>query len=438
MAPLLVGYIGVAILFLFLFAGLPVGVGMGLIGVGGMLLAVGPAFAVGQLSTLPFAVTSNYAYAVLPLFVLMGTMTEAAGVTAQLFEAADLWLRRVRGGLYYAVVAGSTVFAAMCGSTIVGAVVFARIAFPEMMRRGYSRPLALGSIAATGSFSAMIPPSITMVIYAIITEQSLGRLLIAGIVPGLVTAAVYLLGIAVFIRLRPALAPPRQTPVPLAARLDATRWLWPIAILIVAVLGGIYLGLFPPSAAGAIGVSGTFMILLVKRRGRLDRKFIDLLADAAAVSAILFVILIGGLLFARMLVVVGMIDNVVGAIGLLAQSPLSLLLAISILYLILGCFLDTTSMMVVTLPFIFPAVQHFQIDPIWFGIILVKLVEISVLTPPVSLNLFAVMSVVGPQVPFSDIVRGVIPFICFELVVLGLLILFPELSTWLPNAMLGH
>lgn len=438
MDPLTIGYLAIAALMIVLFCGVPVGVGMGLIGIAGMYLAVGSKFVTGQLSTLPFAVTSNYAYAVLPLFVLMGTMAEAAGVTAEVFEAADRWLRRIRGGLFHAVIVGSTVFAAVCGSTVVGAVVFARIAYPEMMKRGYNRPISLGCIAATGSFSAMIPPSITMVIYAIITEQSLGRLLIAGIVPGILTAVIYLTGVAVMVYLRPGLAPPPGAPVPLADRLRAVQWLWPVVALIVLVLGGIYFGYFPPSAAEAVGVAGTFLILLLRRKGRIDGSLVDLLIDAAAVSCILFAILIGGLLFARMLVVAGVIDSFVQTISSLATGKVSLLIVIAVLYLILGCFLDTTSMMVVTLPFIFPATQAVGIDGIWFGIILVKLVEIAVLTPPVSLNLFAVMSVVGPKVPYSDIVRGVMPFIALEVLVLALLITFPGLSTWLPDTMLGR
>ena len=251
MDPLTVGYAAVIALVVALFCGLPVGIGMGLIGIAGMYLAIGPQFVAGQLTTLPFAVTSNYAYAVLPLFVLMGTIAEAAGLTGEIFEAADRWLKRIRGGLYYAVIVGSTIFAAICGSTVVGAVVFARLAFPEMMKRGYSRSMSLGCIAATGSFSAMIPPSITMVISALITEQSRGRLLIAGIVPGLLTAIVYLAGTALMVRLRPDIAPePASAVVPFAERLQVLQRLWPLIALILLIHGGVYFGFFPPAAAG--------------------------------------------------------------------------------------------------------------------------------------------------------------------------------------------
>ncbi|MCL4765855.1 MAG: TRAP transporter large permease [Hyphomicrobiaceae bacterium] len=436
MELLTVGYICIGALFVLLFAGIPVGIAMAVVGVGGMYFGVGPDFMLGQLRSLPYAVTSNYAYAILPLFVVMGIFAELAGLTESIFRAADIWLRRVRGGLYQAVVVGSAIFAAVSGSTIVNAVVFTRIAFPEMMKYGYNRSLSIGSIAASGSFAAMIPPSITMVIYAIITEQSIGRLLIAGIVPGILTAIVYILGIAVIVRVRPELAPIQKTAPDWVERLAALRWLWGVVVLIGVVLGGIYTGAFPPSAAGAIGAAGAFLFVIARLRGRLFKRLWPALGDAASISCVIFLILIGGLIFSRMLVVSGVIDQFVTVVTSLAGSPLGFLVLASLLYFVLGCFLDTTSMMIVTLPFVFPAVVHFNIDPIWFGIILVKLVEISVVTPPVGMNLFAVLGAVDAETNFGHVVRGVTPFILLEIIVLALLIAFPELSLWLPRQMM--
>jgi C4-dicarboxylate transporter, DctM subunit len=264
MDPYLIGYIAALALLAALALGIPIGVAMGVIGVGGMIIGVGTALTFGQLRTLPFAVVNNYDFAVLPLFVLMGVLAESSGITSQVFYAADLWLRRLRGGLYQAVVVGSAIFAAISGSTIVNAVVFTRIAYPEMVRYGYSRSLSIGCIASTGSFAAMIPPSITMVIYAIMTEQSVGRLLIAGVVPGIVTAIVYLIGIYVLVRFRPALAPEIPEVVSWRARWRAAGEIWPIVILIALVMGGIYSGLFPPSAAGAAGAFGAFCLAVWK------------------------------------------------------------------------------------------------------------------------------------------------------------------------------
>ncbi|MCH7633209.1 MAG: TRAP transporter large permease [Proteobacteria bacterium] len=436
MEPLTIGYLGAALLFVFLAAGIPVSVSMGVIGIGGMLLGAGPLLTMGQLSVLPFWVVNNYAFAVLPMFVLMGVLAESSGVTTQVFQAADLWLRRFRGGLYHAVIVGSAIFAAVSGSTIVNAVVFTRIAFPQMIKFGYSKSLSLGAIAGAGSFAAMIPPSITMVIYAIITEQSVGQLLIAGVIPGILTAIVYLGGVTILVRIKPDLAPPIEAPVTWPERWRAAGQVWPILILMILVLGGIYTGLFPPSAAGAAGAFGAFCLAVFKKRGFRGGWLTSALRDAASISCIIFVILIGGLLLSRMLVVVGVIDDLVGQITAIASSPVRFMIMASILYIVLGCFLDTTSMMIVTLPFLFPVVTALEIDPIWFGIVLVKLIEISVVTPPVGINLFAVLGAVGKEADFRHVALGVIPFIFFDLIVLALLIIFPELATWLPNKMI--
>ena len=436
MDPILVGYAGAGLLFVFLAIGIPVGVAMGIVGVGGMLLGAGELFTWGQLRVLPFWVVNNYAFAVLPMFVLMGILAEASGITRDVFYSSDLWLRRFRGGLYQAVIVGSAVFAAVSGSTIVNAVVFTRIAFPQMLKYGYSKSLSIGAIAGSGSFAAMIPPSITMVIYAIITEQSVGQLLIAGVIPGLLTAFVYLSGVYFLVRLRPALAPPIQERVLLSEKFKSMLYVWPVIILMAIVLGGIYTGLFPPSAAGAAGAFGAFCLAIAKKK-TLKGWLPPVLYDAASISCVIFIILIGGLLLSRMLVVVGIIDGLVELITSIADTPLKFMILVSVLYILLGCFLDTTSMMVVTLPFLFPVVVKLGIDPIWFGIVLVKLIEISVITPPVGINLFAVLSAVGDQAEFHHVVKGVIPFILFDILVLALLIMFPELATWLPQKMIS-
>ncbi|SLN73793.1 Sialic acid TRAP transporter permease protein SiaT [Roseovarius albus] len=435
MDPLTFAILAAGCLFLFLALGIPVGVAMGLVGIGGMLVDLGPNFAFGQLQTLPFAVVNDYSLAVLPMFVLMGVLAEASGVTAEVFRVADLWLRRMKGGLYQAVIVGSAIFAAISGSTAVNAVVFTRIAFPEMIKYGYSRSLSLGAIAGAGSFAAMIPPSITMVIYAVMTEQSVGQLLMAGIIPGLVTAVVYLSGVRVLVSIRPSLAPPITEAVPMREKVRALRGIWPIPVLLLLVLGGIYTGTFPPSAAGAVGAFGAFLYAFARKQG-FKGWLVPALQDAAFISCILFIVLIGGLLLSRMLVVVGVIDDIVLLVTSIADTPIKFLLLVSIIYIVLGCFLDTTSMMVVTLPFFFPVTQELGIDPIWFGIVVTKLIEISVVTPPVGLNLFAVMGGVKGQATFADIYKGVIPFIFFDLIVLALLIVLPGLATWLPQAMI--
>ena len=436
MDPLVVGYSGIFFMFVLLALGVPIAVAMGTVGVLGMYLGAGELFTMGQLKTLPFATVAEYGLAVLPMFVLMGILAEASGITTEIFRAADLWLRKLKGGLYQAVIVGSAVFSAISGSTTVNAVVFTRIAFPQMLKFGYSRSLSIGSIAGAGSFAAMIPPSITMVIYAIMTEQSVGQILIAGIIPGILTALVYMSGVSLLVRFNPRLAPPVPESVTWGERWRALSRVWPIVILIVLVLGGIYSGYFPPSAAGAAGAFGALIFAIIFKRG-MKGWLGKALHEAAFISCLIFVILIGGLMLSRMLAINGVIDHMVGTITAFADTPLKFLILVSIMYIILGCFLDTTSMMIITLPFIFPIVVELDIDPIWFGIILVKLIEISVVTPPVGINLFAVMGAVGKQATFSDVYKGVIPFILFDLVVLALLIWLPELATWLPERMIA-
>ncbi len=436
MDPVLVGYLGAGLLLFFLAAGIPVGVAMGAIGIGGMLLGAGELFTWGQLKVLPFWVVNNYAFAVLPMFVLMGVLAESSGITRDVFYASDLWLRRFRGGLYQAVIVGSAVFAAISGSTTVNAVVFTRIAFPQMLKFGYSKSLSIGAIAGSGSFAAMIPPSITMVIYAIVTKQSVGQLLIAGVIPGLLTAAIYLFGVYVLVRARPQLAPPIGEDIAIREKFRSMIYVWPVLILMTIVLGGIYTGTFPPSAAGAAGAFGAFCLAIAKKK-TLKGWLPPVLYDAASISCVIFIILIGGLLLSRMLVVVGIIDGLVEFITTIADTPLKFMIFVSILYILLGCFLDTTSMMVVTLPFLFPVVVELNIDPIWFGIVVVKLIEISVITPPVGINLFAVLSAVRDKAEFHHVAKGVLPFIIFDILVLALLIAFPELATWLPQKMIS-
>ncbi len=436
MEPLLVGIIAMVALVVGLLTGVPVAAALALCGLAGMYFGVGETFMVGQLRTLPFSVVSNYNFAVLPLFILMGSLASFSGVAAQLFRAADAWLRGLKGGMYYAVIYGSSMFSAVSGSTVANSVLFMRLAFPDMVRAGYSRSLSIGIICATGALDAMIPPSITMVIYAIVTEQSVGQLLIAGIIPGLLSAVIYAFGIYVMIRWKPSLAPPVVRALPLREKLAAIAGVWPIMVLVVVIFGGIYAGFFAPTAAGAVGAAGALILALLLARGNPRGWLWPAMTDAASISCIIFLILIGGLLFSRMILVTGVVDVVADRLVALSISPLVFLGIVTIVYLILGMFIDTTSMMLVTLPFIFPASQKLGIDPIWFGIIIVKLVEISVLTPPVGLNLFAVMSVVDKDTTWGHLIRGVVPFILLEVIVLGLLVLYPEISLWLPRKML--
>ena len=424
-------------LFALLGMGVPVAVSLGLVGFVGLCITIGPSFALSIVQTAPYSAVANYSWAVLPLFVLMGTLAASSGMTMDLFRAANMWLGRIRGGLYLTVIVGSAGFAAASGSTVVNSVVFTRLALPEMLKYGYSRAISLGCIAASGTFAAMIPPSLTMVIYAIITEQSIGKLLLAGVFPGLLSAFLYAVLILSMVRLKPSISPQTShAKYTLKQKIHSLKGVWGIVVLVILVLGGIYAGMFPPSAAGAVGAFGTFLIALMKLGLKKDW-IMESLENSAAVACTIFTILIGGLIFSRLLVITGVVSQFVDFIAGSVQSTGGLLALFSIMYIVLGCYLDTASIMVITLPFVFPVIVKFGIDPIWFGIIFVKLIEISVITPPVGLNLYAVLSGAGKDADFKDLALGVIPFLVTDVVTLFILIWFPRISTWLPETMIG-
>lgn len=437
MDPIQVSIISVGCLFLLLAMGIPVAVSLGTVGFVGLWFAVGPNFAVNIVQTLPYSVVANYSWAVLPLFVLMGTLAASSGMTRDIFRAANLWLGRLRGGLYLSVIVGSAGFAAASGSTVVNAVVFTRLALPEMLKYGYSKAISLGCIAASGTFAAMIPPSLTMVIYGIITEQSIGKLLLAGVFPGILSAFIYGILIMVMVRIKPSISPDALLErVSLRERIYSLKGVWGILVLIIIVLGGIYGGFFPPSGAGAVGAFGTFVIALLKL-GPKKSWLREALENSAVVACTIFTILIGGLIFSRLLIVTGVVSGFVDFISGTVHTKAGIMIVFSLMYIILGCYLDTASMMIITLPFIFPVILQFDINPIWFGIIFVKVIEISVITPPVGLNLYAVMSGAGEDASFKDLCLGVLPFLIADLITLAILIIFPQLSLWLPNTMMG-
>lgn len=433
---MVLGAIAIAAMLVLLALGIPVGVAMAAVGFAGMALAVSWQTALTQFQTLPYNLTAEYGFAVMPMFILMGSLAVSAGIAEEIYDVAYKWFGRLRGGMYLTTIAGQAAFGGISGSTVVDATVFTRTALPQMLRYGYPKTYAGACMVATGSFAAMIPPSITMVIYGIITEVSIGRMLIAGIIPGLLSAAFYAVAVMIAVRLRPEVGPPAQMTVSWLERFTALRGLWVLILLFGVVMGGLYAGIFPPSGAGAAGAFGTLVVAVARRR--LDwRGLWEATRMSASITCVIFTIIIGGLLFSRFLVLVGFIDAFGPLVLGLTRSPLGIILLFSLMYLVLGCLIDTTSMMIVTLPFVYPVVKQAGIDGIWFGILLVKLVEIATMTPPVGLNLFAVAAAGKGLVTLSDLIRGIWPYILIELVILAVLIAFPSLSTWLPSRMLG-
>lgn len=414
--------------------GIPVAISMGIAGLVGLLMIGGPPFLYGQLQTMPYSVTANYDFAVMPTFLLMGNLAMNSGMAAELYTAADRWLGHLRGGLYLATISGATAFAAISGSPLVNATVFTRIALPEMLKLGYAKSVASACIASVGTLAAMIPPSIGMVVYGILTETSIGKLMIAGIVPGLITATLYFTLIVVWVRWDPSIAPKLRTRAPSAERWKSLGNTWSIILLFICLMAGLYGGLFSPSAAGAMGAFFALIIIIARRLLTWPMLF-ESLRSSAQTTAMLFIIIIGGLLYSRMLVLSGFVGDIVDYTGSLGLSPLLLLLLISLLYIVLGCFMDGVSMLLVTMPFVFPIVQNAGIDPVYFGILVIAFIEIGAITPPIGLNLFATAGAGKGMITMTDILRGILPFVALNVIALLIFILFPEVVLWLPSHM---
>jgi C4-dicarboxylate transporter, DctM subunit len=432
--PVTMGFIGIGALILLAGLGIPIAFAITLVGAVGMAVVTDLDFLLITFQTLPYSTASEYAFAVIPMFVLMGAIASSAGIIGELYTAVNRWLESVRGGLYIATAVASAGFAAVSGSTVVNAAMFTRIALPEMLALGYNRGISAGCIAAAGTFAALIPPSLTFVIFGILTGESIGELFIAGIVPGLLTAVFYVVAIPIMLRIRPDWAPMLEVQSTFAQKLRGMTGIWPMLLLVVIVLGGIYTGITPPTAAGALGAIGALLIALGRRKIGAGAIW-EAVKQTAELTSVLFIIIIGGLLFSRFLVVSGFVADLTFLVTDSGFTGPTFILAMVVMYLVMGMFIDPLSMLVMTVPFIYPVVQSLDMDTIWFAIILTKMIEIAVITPPVGLNLFAVVSAANGRISTGDMFFGVLPFVLMEMVILVILILFPGLSTWLPATM---
>lgn len=434
MGAMTAGVASIGVLVILVAAGMPVAVAMAAVAAVGMLAFGGLQFMVTTFQTLPFALGTDYGFLVVPMFVLMGALTSVAGMTTEIYTAAYRWMAGIRGSLYYATTLASAGFGAINGSTVVSAALFTRIALPEMLRFNYDRGLSAGCICAAGTFAALIPPSVSMVLYAILTGESVGALLMAGVFPGILSAVVYIVGLRALIGIKPSVAPPATERFTLAEKFESLRGLWAAALLAIVVMGGIYTGILFPSAAGTAGAIGALAIGLARRRIGWQGLW-SALKSSASTTAVLFLIIIAGLLFSRLLLVNGFIGEITEVTKEIGLTPFRFILIVVIVYLILGMFVDTISMMVMTLPFMYPVAMSLGVDAIWFGVIIVKLVEIAAISPPVGLNLYATLSAAEGRVTARELFGGVLPFLVFEAVTLGLLLAIPEISLWLPRTM---
>ena len=430
----MVGSVAILALLALLAFGVPVGLAMAAVASVGLYLEIGPTFVLSTFESLPFALTSDYTFVVIPMFVLMGVIASHAGIIGDLYTAAFRFLARFKGSLYMATVLAQGCFAAVSGSTVVASSVFTRMALPEMLRFGYSGGVSAGCIAAAGTLAGLIPPSIAMVLYAVLAGQPIGQLLIAGIMPGLLSIVAYIIGTRVFLLAKPNWAPPVGEHFSWTQKFTSMKRIWPIVLLMFIVLGGIYGGVFPPSAAGAVGAAGALLIAVSMRRINLAQIWMSL-KEAARTTAMIFLIVLGGMLLSRFLTISGFIGEL-RMLVIEAEVGVYTFLGITVvLFLLLGMFIDSVSLLILTVPFLFPIAQSLEMHPVWFGVIVVKLIEIAAITPPVGLNLYAVLASTNGQVKSKELFQGVSPFIAIDVVVLAILIAFPMISLWLPMTM---
>jgi tripartite ATP-independent transporter DctM subunit len=379
---------------------------------------------------------TDYTFGVIPMFLLMGAFVSNSGMSRELFRAANAFVGHRRGGLGIATIAACGGFAAICGSSVATAATFSTVAYPEMRRFGYPQSFATGVIAAGGTLGAMLPPSTVLAVYGIITEQDIGKLFFAGIIPGILAATMYMITIAVIGWARPGFLPSGERSA-WRERLAALRGIWAPLLLFAFVIGGLY-GLpfipkFTPTEAGGVGAAGAFIIGVL--RGRLDRANIRRsLLQATRTAAAVFTVLIGALLFGYFLTVTQTPQKVTEFLTGLGLGRYGVLALIMVMYLVLGCLMDALAMIILTIPIIFPVITALGFDPIWFGVIIVMTVELGLIHPPVGMNVFVIKSVVQ-DVKFSTIFYGVLPFIATDLVRLVILIAFPILALFLPSRM---
>lgn len=387
--------------------------------------------ALGMAGTVPHSKAVTYALSVLPMFILIGFLAFHAGITKALFEAAKRWLGRLPGGLAVATVFATAGFAAVSGASTATAAVFSRVAIPEMLAEGYNKRLAAGVVAAGGTLATLIPPSAILVIYAIIVEESVGKLLLAGFLPGVVSAIIYAAIIMTTVAIRPE-SGPKSRIFTMKEKVSSLPGTFPIFGVIIIIFGSMYFGWATPTEAGALGAFVVFILAMI--RGMPMGALKEALVETAKLTAMIFTIIWGVLIYVRFLGFAGLPQAFSEWIGTLDYAPLTILICILLVYAILGMFMDAIGMLLLTLPVVHPAIVELGFDTIWFGIIVVKMVELCLITPPIGLNCFVVSAVV-PEIRVQDVFRGCIPFFVADVLTVAVLIAFPEIVLIIPDLM---
>jgi len=428
------GIVLLLLLIVLVLIGIPVAFSLAITSVLGFVYYANWTAAVVQLSSIVVSGISSYTLSVVPMFLLMGEFTFQSGITEDLYLAVRKWFGRLPGGLAISTNFAAALFGACSGSTIASCSMFTKIALPEMQKAGYDNRISTGCIGSAGALACMIPPSILMIIYGIISMTSISKLLIAGILPGVITSIVFGSGIFLIAILKKEMAPTFKEKVSLKDKIVSLKGIAPTLFLFALIIGGLYLGWFTATQGGAMGALGALLILVLRRKFSL-KLFWQALVNAGMLSCSLLIIVIFGNLFAQMLSMSGLIRELTGLITDLSIAPIYILFLILSIYLVLGCLVDPVSMLIITTPLVLPIAKTFNWHPIWFGIIVITMVEVGVITPPVGMNLFTVKGTAGDTVTIKEIYLGILPFLLMMGVTIGFLIAFPDLFLYLPLKM---
>jgi tripartite ATP-independent transporter DctM subunit len=427
-----IGAIGLGVLFALVMLGMPIAMSLGIVGFVGIIYLAGPNTGLEILGSVPFHRVANWTLICLPLFVLMGNFAAQTGISHSAFDTGRKWLGHFPGGLGLATVFACGLFAAVSGSSLAEAAIMGRVCLPELNRHGYDKKFSAGCVAAAGTLGILIPPSVIMVIYGTLTEKSIGKLLMAGLLPGILLMVAYLVTVAILAKYNPRIGPsvPRA---PFKEMLRSLRGLSGVVILFLIVIVGIWTGLFTPTEAAGIGAFSAFLFAIATRNLTRENLTASLM-DAGRFTAMIFLIVVGAMLFMYFLAMSGLPTALAEFVTGQAMSPLMVIIYIIVIYLFLGCILDTLGMVLLTVPTFYPIIVSIGFDPIWFGVVVVLACEIGLITPPVGLNVFVVKGV-AEDVPMQGIFQGIVPFLIADLVVVAIVVAFPIIALWIPSMM---
>lgn len=429
MEPTQVGLIGIVVLIILLLSRMHIGLAMGLVGFCGFAYVTGLEPALGVLTTVPYTTFASDALSVIPLFVLMGSFAFSSGMSEDLYTAVRTIFAKLRGGLAMATVAACACFAAISGSSIATAATLGKVAMPEMRKYKYADSLAAGAIAAGGCIGILIPPSVILLIYGILTEQSIGKLFAAGMLPGILQAVFYIAVIWLVTRRKPQLGPPGPSSTA-KEKLTSFVRTWDVIALFLLVIGGLYTGVFTPTEAAGIGAFGAFCFSIL--RGKMNwRTFSESLASTVSTAGMLFTIVLGAMILGYFFSVTRLPVEFASYVSSLPVNRYVILLCIVIVYLILGCLMDSLAIVLLTVPVFFPLIVQLGFDPIWFGVIVTRVTEMGMITPPVGMNVYVIHGIT--KVPMPTIFKGIGPFLLSDVAHVALLIAIPEISTFLPS-----